>query len=102
MDNVREHKEQLYITFHSEEDIIRFVDTCNQYDDAIDVIVEKITTDAKSIMGMLLMKKGEPISIDYGCYDDEDNYQEFRADIMEHFDVKAVPVKYDEEQEGQL
>lgn len=84
-----ERDEILYITFHSEEEIVRFVDTCCKYDDAIDVRVDKKTTDAKSILGMLLIKLEEPVLLEYGCYDEEDNYSQFRADIMEHFDVET-------------
>lgn len=92
MDSITKHKELLYITFHSKEDIIRFVNTCQQYDDAIDVIVDKVATDAKSILGMLLIPTEEPVCIDYGCYDEKDDYQEFRSNIMQHFEVKAVSI----------
>lgn len=34
-------KEELYITFHSEDDIRHFVDTCNEFDDAIDIRIQK-------------------------------------------------------------
>ncbi len=83
-------KETLYITFHSEDDIRHFVDTCNEFDDAIDIRVKKMTTDAKSILGMLLMQMEEPLEIEYACYDDEDNYEEFRQTILEKYDVKVV------------
>ena len=89
MEETNHSKEKLYITFGSEDDIIRFVDTCCKYDDAIDVKVDKKRTDAKSILGMLLMKIGQPLEIEYGCYDDEDNYAEFREEITEKFDVRA-------------
>lgn len=85
-------KEKLFITFQSEDDIVRFVDVCCEYDDAIDVKVDKMSTDAKSILGMLLMKIGHPLEIVYGCYDDNDNYQEFREEIMQKFEVEAVPL----------
>ena len=49
-------KEELYITFHSEDDIRHFVDTCNEFDDAIDIRIQKMAMDAKSLLGMLLMK----------------------------------------------
>lgn len=87
----QEYGEKLLMKFRSAEDIIRFVETCEKYDDAIDVMVGKISTDAKSILGMLRMKPGEQVLIDYQCYDNEDNYQEFRADIMKKFEVEAVP-----------
>ena len=93
MYNEEPKNEVLQIIFKSREEIIHFVDVCNKYDDAIDVRVNKKSTDAKSIMGMLLMKVGEPLTIEYGCYDDEDNYEEFRKEIMEQFQATAVPVK---------
>ena len=54
-------KEELYITFHSEDDIRHFVDTCNEFDDAIDIRIQKMAMDAKSLLGMLLMKTEEPL-----------------------------------------
>ena len=63
-------KEELYITFHSEDDIRHFVDTCNEFDDAIDIRIQKMAMDAKSLLGMLLMKTEEPLEIEYACYDD--------------------------------
>lgn len=83
-------KETLYVTFHSEDDIRNFVDTCNEFDDAIDIRVHKMSMDAKSILGMLLMKMEEPLEIEYACYDDEDNYEEFKQAILEKYDVKVV------------
>lgn len=87
MDDTNIRKESLYITFESEEDIIKFVDNCNKIDDAIDVVFERTNQDAKSILGMLRMPVGEPLLIVYGCYDDEDNYEEFKEIIMEHHKV---------------
>ena len=75
-------REKLYITFHSEDEIRQFVDTCNEFDDAM---------DAKSLLGMLLMKTEEPLEIEYACYDDEDNYEEFKQAILEKYDAKVVP-----------
>lgn len=59
-------KEELYITFHSEDDIRHFVDTCNEFDDAIDIRIQKMAMD------------------------DEDNYEEFKQAILEKYDVKVV------------
>lgn len=81
----------MYVTFHSEDDIIHFVEVCNNYDDAIDILAGKSAMDAKSILGMLKMKIEHPLEIDYGCYDDEDNYGEFKAEIQELFDCRTVP-----------
>ena len=83
-------KEKLYITFHSEDYIRHFVDTCNEFDDAIDIRIQKMAMDAKSLLGMLLMKTEEPLEIEYACYDDEDNYEEFKQAILEKYDVKVV------------
>ena len=47
-------REKLYITFHSEDEIRQFVDTCNEFDDAIDIRIQKTAMDAKSLLGMLL------------------------------------------------
>jgi len=72
-------KEELYITFHSEDDIRHFVDTCNEFDDAIDIRIQKMAMDAKSLLGMLLMKTEEPLEI-----------EEFKQAILEKYDVKVV------------
>lgn len=77
-------REKLYITFHSEDEIRQFVDTCNEFDDAIDIRIQKTAMDAKSLLGMLLMKTEEPLEIEYACYDDEDNYEEFKQAILEN------------------
>ena len=45
-------REKLYITFHSEDEIRQFVDTCNEFDDAIDIRIQKTAMDAKSLLGM--------------------------------------------------
>lgn len=79
---------RLWILFQSKEEIIRFVDTCQDFDDAIDVRVDKRRTDAKSIMGMLLLDIGEPIEIEYSCYDSEDNFLEFKEAVMSQYQVK--------------
>ena len=78
-------REKLYITFHSEDEIRQFVDTCNEFR------IQKTAMDAKSLLGMLLMKTEEPLEIEYACYDDEDNYEEFKQAILEKYDAKVVP-----------
>ncbi len=85
------YQEILVVTFKAEEEIVRFVETCRKYDDAIDVISSRIHTDAKSIMGMLLVPLGEPMEIEYGCYDDEDNYAQFKAEVMQKFQIEVKP-----------
>lgn len=92
MEEIKSSEEKLYIIFHSEDEIIRFVDVCCSYDDAIDIKVEKMSTDAKSILGMLLLKVEQSLEIEYGCYDDKDNYMQFRREIMQKFDVRAEAV----------
>lgn len=67
------------------------MDTCNEFDDAIDIRIQKTAMDAKSLLGMLLMKTEEPLEIEYACYDDEDNYEEFKQAILEKYDAKVVP-----------
>lgn len=85
--------EKLFITFHDKNDILHFVATCCQYDDAIDVKKDKQVTDAKSVMGMLLLQLEQPMEIVYDCYDEEkDGYEEFRKVILQEYDVQAVPV----------
>lgn len=88
---VREEKieiNRLWILFQSKEEIISFVDLCQDFDDAIDVRADKRRTDAKSVMGMLLLNIGEPIEIEYSCYDSEDNFLEFKEAIMSQYQVK--------------
>lgn len=82
--------EKLFITFHEKEDILRFVAVCGRYDDAIDIRVGKQTTDAKSIMGMLLLQLDQSLEIEYGCYDDENNYDDFRNEILKEFDIRIA------------
>lgn len=79
---------RLWILFQSKEEIISFVDLCQDFDDAIDVRADKRRTDAKSVMGMLLLNIGEPIEIEYSCYDSEDNFLEFKEAIMSQYQVK--------------
>ena len=31
------------------------------------------------------------LEIEYACYDDEDNYEEFKQAILEKYDAKVVP-----------
>lgn len=102
MGEILSSEETLYITFRSEEEIVRFVEICCGYDDAIDVRVDRMNTDAKSMLGMLLMKLGQPLEIQYDCYDDENNYPAFRRQIMEQFDVKAQPGKKSAKTDAEL
>lgn len=89
MENVgnNDGSEVLYITFDSEDTIQRFVDTCNHYDDSVDVVWRKMKIDAKSLLGMLQLPLRETLPIEYGCFDDEDNYQAFREDVLAHYQV---------------
>ena len=47
---------------------------------------------------MLLMKTEEPLEIEYACYDDEDNYEEFKQDILEKYDVKSYRLRKSRQQ----
>lgn len=90
MEEMQGKQEKVYVTFRSEDDIIQFVNICRKYDDSIDVMMGKMTTDAKSILGMLLLEIGQPVAISYNCYDEENNYQEFMEDIYKKFDIKVI------------
>lgn len=84
-------EEKLFITFHDKDDILHFVATCSKYDEAIDVKKDKQVTDAKSMMGMLLVQLEQPMEIIYDSYDEEkEGYEEFRAAILQEYDVQAV------------
>lgn len=85
--------QKLTITFHSEDEIRAFVDICTSIDDAIDIHTKKMATDAKSIMGMLLLPLEEELPIGYECYDDENNYEEFRDQIVGKFDVHVTDLE---------
>lgn len=91
MYNEKPKNERLIIIFETKQEIMNFVEICNRFDDAIDIRADKKSTDAKSIMGMLLLELGREFIIEYGCYDAEDNYEEFRAEILNRFRVRAVP-----------
>jgi phosphotransferase system HPr-like phosphotransfer protein len=71
----------MFITFHSRDEILSFVNTCNKFDDAIDIKTDKSVTDAKSVMGMLLLCLDTSYEIIYECFDGEDNYKEFLNEI---------------------
>jgi len=43
----------------------------------IDIRIQKTAMDAKSLLGMLLMKTEEPLEIEYACYDDEEYIHRF-------------------------
>jgi phosphotransferase system HPr-like phosphotransfer protein len=58
------------------------VNTCNKFDDAIDIKTDKSVTDAKSVMGMLLLCLDTPHEIKYECFDEEDNYEKFLNEII--------------------
>lgn len=83
-------QEKLFVTFRSRDDIIHFVHTCSKYDDAIDVKDGRFDTDAKSVMGMLLLRLNEPFEIKYGCFHGIDGYEAFRREILQKFEAKTV------------
>lgn len=80
----------MYVTFHKKDDILHFVKTCSKYDDAIDIKVDKLITDAKSVVGMLLMQLDKPLEIEYKCYDEVNSYEEFRSEILKKYDIRLV------------
>lgn len=85
-------EEKLWITFHGKDEILHFVADCCKYDSAIDVKLDRQVTDAKSVMGMLLLQLGQPMEIVYDSYQEElGGYEEFRREILEEYDVQAVP-----------
>ena len=73
-----EEVESLNITFQSEDDIIHFVDTCNRYDDAIDVVLEKRSTDAKSILGIFSLDWSKPVTMEIYSDDCDDLLAEIK------------------------
>ena len=82
--------ERMFITFADEKEISAFVNVCNRFDDAIDICSDKRRTDAKSLMGVLSLPLNTELEIIYECFDDEDNYQEFREAVKETFNIKFV------------
>ena len=91
MDYIQNTEEVLFITFQSREDIVQFVATCQEYDDDIDIRQGKQYTDAKSVMGMLLCPLQEALEIVYKCYDDTNDYEEFRKAVLEKYAVDVRP-----------
>lgn len=87
LDEANNRAEKIYVTFTSEQDIIKFVDICNKIDDAIDVKSGKMSQDAKSILGMIQMPMEQELEVIYGCYDDEDNYEEFK-ELLKDGEIK--------------
>lgn len=85
-------EEKLWITFHDKDEVLHFVADCCNYDSAIDVKLDKQVTDAKSVMGMLLLQLGQPMEIVYDSYGEElGGYEEFREEILGRYDAQAVP-----------
>jgi phosphotransferase system HPr-like phosphotransfer protein len=81
------NKNKMYITFHKKDEIISFVNVCNRFDDAIDIINDKSVVDAKSVMGMFTLELETPYEIKYECFDEEDNYEEFLAEVKDKYDI---------------
>ncbi len=65
---------KMFVTLHSPDEIRDFCRFCNQFDDAIDLLSGPMMTDAKSLMGSLLMDYSKPIEVVYQCYDDVDSF----------------------------
>jgi phosphotransferase system HPr-like phosphotransfer protein len=77
----------MYVIFHTRDEILSFVSDCNRFDDAIDIINDKASVDAKSVMGMLILELETSYEIKYECFDDEDNYEEFLAEVIDKYDI---------------
>ncbi|MCM1327620.1 MAG: HPr family phosphocarrier protein [Bacteroidales bacterium] len=84
-------EERLWITFHDKNEVLHFVADCCHYDSAIDVKLDRQVTDAKSVMGMLLLQLEQPMEIVYDSYKEElGGYEEFRRQMLEEYDVQAT------------
>jgi phosphotransferase system HPr-like phosphotransfer protein len=66
---------------------MNFVTVCNKFDDSIDIKDNKTLIDAKSVMGMLILKLDIPYEIVYECFDDEDNYEEFLSAVVDRYSI---------------
>ena len=69
---------KMFVTLHSPEEIREFCRFCNQFDDAIDLLSGQTITDAKSLMGSLMVDYSKPIQVVYQCYDDVDSFEDFK------------------------
>ena len=74
------------------ENVKSFVNIVNRYPYDVDLRAGRHVVDAKSILGMLRMPQQVPLQIVYGCYDDEDNYEEFKKDILKNYQVEVRSV----------
>lgn len=81
------NRKKMYVTFHSKDEIMNFVTVCNKFDDSIDIKDNKTLIDAKSVMGMLILKLDIPYEIVYECFDDEDNYEEFLSAVVDRYSI---------------
>lgn len=85
-------EEKLWITFHGKDEILHFVADCCKFDSAIDVKLDRQVTDAKSVMGMLLLQLGQPMEIVYDSYEERlGGYEEFRGAVLRDYDAWVVP-----------
>ncbi len=78
---------KMFVTLHSPEEIQDFCRFCNQFDDAIDLLSGHTITDAKSLMGSLMMDYSKPIEVVYQCYDDTDNFLAFKTAAESKFTI---------------
>ena len=80
-------KPKMFVTLHSPEEIREFCRFCNQFDDTIDLLSGQMITDAKSLMGSLMVDYSKPIEVVYQCYDDVDSFQAFKAAAEAKFTI---------------
>ena len=78
---------KMFVTLHSPDEIRDFCRFCNQFDDAIDLLSGPMMTDAKSLMGSLLMDYSKPNEVVYQCYDDVDSFNAFKTAAEAKFTI---------------
>ena len=78
---------KMFVTLHSPEEIRDFCRFCNQFDDAIDLLSGQMITDAKSLMGSLMVDYSKPIEVVYQCYDGVDNFLAVQAAAEAKFTI---------------
>lgn len=78
---------KMFVTLHSPEEIREFCRFCNQFDDAIDLLSGQTITDAKSLMGSLMVDYSKPIQVVYQCYDDVDSFEDFKSAAEAKFTI---------------
>lgn len=78
---------KMFVTLHSPDEVREFCRFCNQFDDAIDLLSGQMITDAKSLMGSLMVDCSKPVEVVYQCYDDMDNFEAFKKAAEAKFTI---------------